>query len=132
MRSDMTADKRAVELDEIKLAYLEQLAQGTPPNLEELVARHPEYRTELLDFVLMAIEVAPEFDEPECEDIPADILAAGARGVQRALEHVAAEPIEHPAPAGPSSGFSKDDLAWVRALPIHEIVRRGNYMIRCS
>jgi hypothetical protein len=58
------------ELDEIKVAYLEALEAGMAPVLEEVVARHPQYRDELVDFITTLMELeravdrAPEPPEP--------------------------------------------------------------------
>lgn len=57
-------------MDEIKVAYLEALEAGTAPVLEEVVAHHPQYRDELVDFITTLMELeraadrAPEPPEP--------------------------------------------------------------------
>jgi hypothetical protein len=45
------------ELDRIKVEYLEAYDTGEVPTLDELVGRHPQYRDELVDFVMTFIEL---------------------------------------------------------------------------
>lgn len=91
------------ELDEIKVAYLEAYEAGKAPSLEELIARHPQHRDELVDFVTTAIEVEGALDRVPDPPEPADstrrlraaavLSACGAETPREAL----------PAPASPAS-----------------------------
>ncbi len=44
-------------LDEIKVAYVEAYETGHAPTLEAVIAAYPEYRDDLIDFILTFIEV---------------------------------------------------------------------------
>ncbi len=45
------------ELDEIKVGYLEAYEADQAPTLDELVLRHPQYRDDLVDFVMTFLEL---------------------------------------------------------------------------
>lgn len=55
----MTKKEAVVDnkLEVVKVEYLEAYADGQAPTLDELVARYPEYRDELVDFVMTFLEL---------------------------------------------------------------------------
>jgi serine/threonine protein kinase len=49
--------EREARLNEVLLAYLEAVQEGRPPDRQELITRHPEFATELREFLALREEI---------------------------------------------------------------------------
>jgi hypothetical protein len=106
------------ELDEIKVTYLEAHEAGQAPALEELIARHPQCRDELVDFITTLMEVeralhwVPEPPGP----------SASTRGLreQAVLRACAAGTLRE---ALVAAGVSREQAAAMINVPVSFIVR---------
>jgi hypothetical protein len=106
------------ELDQIKMEYLEAREAGRAPTLEEVVARHPHYRSELVDFITTCIEVERALERvPE----PLEPSAATSRQREAAVRLVCGAETLPEALAG--VGVSREEAAATINVPVTFILR---------
>lgn len=106
------------ELEEIKIAYLEARDAGEAPSLDEVIARHPQYRRQLVDFVATLDELDRGLDGvPEPEEPAASTRELRERVVREAcrigtLREVLAE-----------GRLSREQVAAATNLPVSFLIR---------
>lgn len=105
-------------MDEIKLAYLEALEAGKAPALEEVVARHPQYRDELVDFITTVMELERALDRvPE----PPEPSASTRRLREETVRTMCgAKPLRE---ALAEAGLSRERVAAATNVPVSFLLR---------
>lgn len=114
------------ELDEIKVRYLEAHEAGQAPTLEALVARYPQYRDELIDFVMTFLEISNAL--PHVPEV-AEVSSATRRGREAAVRAVmGARPLRDTIA---EEGLSRDDIAEAVNVPVSFILKieRGRLLL---
>jgi len=106
------------DVDEIKVAYLDAHEAGQAPALEEVVARHPHHRDELVDFITTLLEVERALDRvPE----PPEPSASTRRLREQAVQDACGGETLREALAG--AGVSREQAAATINVPVSFIVR---------
>lgn len=106
------------EIEEIKVAYLEAYEAGQVPALEEIVARYPQYRDELVDFIMTYIELEHRLDRvPEPSERSASMRRVREQAVQSACTAATLQEVMTIA------GVSRADVAAAVNVPETFLVR---------